>query len=148
LYREHWHALYRYCLSVCQDPELAQDCCQEAFLKAWKSLPRFRGDSTFATWLRTIAHNVMCSSFRKNRFWGLEDPLSHIVPAEEVHQPDLARDLDRAIAVLPAGARKVFHLYAHWGFAHKEIAERLGIAEGTSKAQFHRARQILSQALA
>jgi RNA polymerase sigma-70 factor (ECF subfamily) len=75
------------------------------------------------------------------------DDLTPYEPTETREKPDLAVDLERALATLPPGARSVFVLHDVEGLKHEEIAEKVGIVAGTSKAQLHRARRLLREAL-
>ncbi|RMH43857.1 MAG: RNA polymerase sigma factor [Gammaproteobacteria bacterium] len=148
LTRAHYRQVYASCLAVCGQPVLAEDCTQEAFLKAWRSIRSFRGDSSLLHWLRRIAHNVMVSHFRRAKSWvSIESVDFRLGTDDSIASTEQRLDIKRAIAALPEKAKRVFQLYAQYGYAHQEIARLEGIAEGTSKAQYHRARQILMEAL-
>jgi RNA polymerase sigma-70 factor (ECF subfamily) len=149
LYQQHVARVYAICWRLLGDAQKAEDACQEIFIKVWQRLPEFKGDSSLATWLHSIATRTAID------VWRLDKRL-HFVEAEEVEatadhaqllQQPLdraeARDLERAIQQLPAQAKAVFVLFALEGYQHTEIADLLGIAEGSSKAQYHRARQLL-----
>jgi RNA polymerase sigma-70 factor (ECF subfamily) len=149
LYRLHVDKIYGLCLRMTGNVSEAEDCTQEAFIQAWNKLARFRGDSAFATWLHRIAVNTVLGRMRKSkrehdRIHAVSDhsptPLAESDPGE-------LRDLSEAVDRLPAGARHVFVLHAVYGYSHEEAASMLGIATGTSKAQLHRARRLLSQQL-
>jgi RNA polymerase sigma-70 factor (ECF subfamily) len=129
----------------------AEDCTQEAFIQAWRSLPRFEGRSAFGTWLHRIAVNAVLAQGRRR-----SEPPARSVPIEEMADtlPDPVTgeaggtlDLEQAIARLPAGARQVLVLVGLYGHSHEEVAEMLGIAVGTCKSQLHRARQLLGERL-
>jgi RNA polymerase sigma-70 factor (ECF subfamily) len=127
-------------------PEEADDATQDVFVRAWQRLAQFRAESSFGTWLFRLAINVMLSrrevlSIRQKRHVddaGAVDGLS--APAAT---PELGIDFESAIARLPAGMRRIFILHDIEGYKHDEIAEMLGIAQGTSKSQLHRVRMIL-----
>jgi len=151
LYRAHVNRVYAVTLRLTGDPDLAQDLTQEAFVRAWRKLGSFRGESAFSTWLHPLAVNVALSERRSRRrrearvtttddLGGLERDAT---PAAGGH----ALDLERALGQLPEGAREVFVLHDVYGYTHEEIGGQLGIAAGTSKAQLHRARQLLREAL-
>jgi RNA polymerase sigma-70 factor (ECF subfamily) len=149
LYREFSGRVYGLCLRMTRDPSAAEDCVQEAFINAWRALDRFEIRSSFSTWLHRIAVNVVLGKRRRPSF-GLETPLE----AEHLEQSDWAldgpveaRDLEAAIAGLPDGARDVLVLTGIYGYSHVEAAQMLGVAEGTSKAQLHRARKLLKERL-
>ena len=150
LYREHVGRVYGLCLRMTRDPAMAEDCTQEAFINAWKALARFETRSSLATWLHRIAVNVALAKRRKASVvlestsnddgeviesdWTLETPLE-------------VNEIEAAIERLPQGARDVLVLHAIYGYSHLETAEMLGVAEGTCKAQLHRARSLLRDKL-
>ena len=151
LYRDHVGRVYGLCLRMTRDPALAEDCTQETFINAWKALGRFETRSSLATWLHRIAVNVALAKRRKagaalvqsstddedeviETNWTLETPLE-------------VNEIEAAIEHLPEGARDVLVLHAIYGYSHVEAAEMLGVAEGTCKAQLHRARSLLREKL-
>ncbi len=144
----YYGLIFGHCMHRCRDSAMAEDCTQETFFKAWRALPKFRGDSSLIHWLRTIATNVVSSSYRKSSkmSWvpldGTENLVQTINP-----DPEVAIDLNKAMEQLPKRARKVFGLYSILGMGHQEIANLTGCAEGTSKAQLHRARKLISNFL-
>jgi RNA polymerase sigma-70 factor (ECF subfamily) len=149
LYRLHVDKVYGLCLRMTGNVSEAEDCAQEAFIQAWKKLEKFRGDSAFATWLHRIAVNAVLGRIRKSK-----REQDRIQEAAEVNPPPAAlendshlRDLSAAIDRLPEGARHVFVLHAVYGYSHEETGNMLDIAVGTSKAQLHRARRLLTQQL-
>ena len=142
LYRLHVKRIYGLCLRFCSDRELAEDLTQEAFVLAWRKLGSFRGDSAFGSWLYRIATNVALSHLRKHK--RVMTSLDQDIPEEIVRSdPALSLTLEEGIKRLPTGARAVFVLYSIEGFSHLEISRELRIAVGSSKAQLHRARQLL-----
>ncbi|HEY1697900.1 MAG TPA: sigma-70 family RNA polymerase sigma factor [Polyangiaceae bacterium] len=152
LYREHVGRVHALCVRMTGDPREAESLAQEAFVRAWERLDRFRGESSFATWLHHVTVNVVVSSRRAairrlRRVESVEDLERLDPPSTPRRAPEAAMDLERAIAGLPAGARMVFVLFDVEGFSHAEIARELGIAENTSKAQLHRARALLREVL-
>lgn len=149
LYQQHIARVYAVCWRLLGDAQKAEDACQEIFIKVWQRLPEFKGDSTLATWLHSIATRTAIDVWRQDkrlRFVDTEqlnesaDALQADVP---LPTPGQGRDLEQAIARLPAQAKVVFVLFALEGYQHNEIGDLLGIAEGSSKAQYHRARQLL-----
>lgn len=137
---------YSVCLRLLADVQKAEDACQETFIKVWQQLPQFRGESAFGTWLHRIATRTAIDLWRKDKLLRLVDagePDSHAALAEE----GVPKDLEKAIAALPRQARAVFVLFAIEGYTHPEIAALLEIAEGSSKAHYHRARQLLQESL-
>lgn len=143
LYRLHVGRVLALCFRLCNDRDAAEDLTQEAFVLAWRKLASFRGDSAFGSWLYRIATNNALSYLRKQK------PFANSLEITEADEPE-AREttdeqigLETAIGRLPEGARAVFVLYSLEGYTHDEIAGLLGIAQGSSKAQLHRARQLL-----
>ena len=150
LYHGHVRGIYALCLRMTADPSRAEDLTQETFVRAWRKLDQFRGEGGFGAWLRRLAVNLVLSerrgAWRERRRAGAA---GNVVPFPATPAPDHGStlDLEHAIAVLPAGARRVFVLHDVEGYRHEEIAELLGVATGTSKAQLHRARRLLREAL-
>ena len=149
LYRLHVDKVYGLCLRMTGNVSEAEDCTQEAFIQAWSKLDKFRGDSTFATWIHRVAVNSVLGRMRKSR--REQDRIravTEIAPAREsIGDSGGMQDMEAAINELPSGARHVFVLHAVYGYSHDETGEMLGIAAGTSKAQLHRAKRLLAQQL-
>ncbi|MCT6699193.1 RNA polymerase sigma factor [Rheinheimera sp. 4Y26] len=141
LYQQFKGKVYAICLRLLADRAQAEDGCQEAFVRIWQQLPAFRGDSSFATWLHTIASRTAVDLWRKNKILRLST--DEEVPEQAVELLPENSALEQAILRLPHQARAVFVLFALEGYQHQEIARLLDIAEGSSKAQYHRARQLL-----
>jgi RNA polymerase sigma-70 factor (ECF subfamily) len=133
----------------------AEDLLQETFLSAHRKLGLFRGEAALGTWLFRLATNICIDHLRSRggRWSQLTDGLDGDVEGTRTSAgPVLGAidrlDLERAVAALPAGARLVFVLHDVEGFEHREIAEMLNVADGTSKSQLHRARVKLRTMLA
>jgi RNA polymerase sigma-70 factor, ECF subfamily len=151
LYRMHVGKVHGLCLRMTANREKAEDCTQEAFIQAWRALPRFESRSGFGTWLHRIAVNAVLAQGRRRREEPgseapLDDELEYISDAS-LGEPGGIDDLEAAIAALPPGARRVLVLAGIYGYSHEEAAGMLGIAVGTCKAQLHRARQLLGAKL-
>ena len=126
----------------------ADDLLQEIVLLAYRKLPEFRGDSAVGTWLYRLAMNRCLDHLksRQSRENGSTTALDEEVLQAPQRVPDggvKRLDLERAIARLPDGARAAFILHDVEGFQHDEVADILGITEGTSKSQVHKARMKL-----
>jgi RNA polymerase sigma-70 factor (ECF subfamily) len=160
LYRAHAGRVHAVCLRLLADRGLAEEATQDAFVRAWQRLGSFRGESAFGSWLYRLAANVAVDRLRHERRraggsggWDVESedpdgaPAGAEGPPATRRQPGEAIDLERAIRALPPRARAVFVLHDLEGYRHGEIADLAGIAEGTSKAQLHRARRILRETL-
>ena len=151
IYREHSPKVYALCLRLCGgSQEDATELMQDAFIRAWRGLTNFRGESAFSSWLHRLTVNAMLERARSEkrhsaRVLFMEDPAHDI--ASIADEPGAGMDLESAIAALPEGARIAFVLHEIEGYQHSEIANRLGVAEGTVKAQLHRARKLLIKAL-
>jgi RNA polymerase sigma-70 factor (ECF subfamily) len=132
--------------------ETAEDCTQEAFIQAWRSLPRFESRASFGTWLHRIAVNAVLGQARRRgervgAEASIEDELADTLADGSVGDTGDGMDVEAAIAGLPPGARHVLVLAGIYGYTHEETADMLGLAVGTCKAQLHRARQLLGQRL-
>jgi RNA polymerase sigma-70 factor (ECF subfamily) len=136
LYRTHSGRVYGLCLRMTRRPDVAEDCVQQTFVRAWRNLASFEGRSSFGTWLHRIAVNEEQVAALDNEAQGNEP-----FDAADV------MDVERAIQLLPDGARHAVVLQALYGYSHEEVAEMLGIAVGTCKAQVHRGRRLLREKL-
>lgn len=152
IYREHSGRVYGLCLRMTRDVGIAEDCTQETFINAWRALDRFQTRSSLATWLHRIAVNVALSKRRKAT--PVLNPAVASASEDEgpegewiLETPVEIDEIETAIGELPDGARDVLVLYAIYGYSHAEAAEMLGVAEGTCKAQLHRARGLLRERL-
>lgn len=147
LYRMHSGRVFGLCVRLCNDRDMAEDLTQEAFVLAWRKLDSFRGDSAFGSWLYRITTNTVLSYLRKQK------PFQNTIDIDDTDEESRKEDiglqmgLEAAIERLPRGARTVFVLYSLEGYTHDEIAAMLSIAQGSSKAQLHRARQLLQEML-
>lgn len=150
LYRRHAGAVYALLLRLTAgDAARAEDCLQDAWLRAVAALDRFAWRSSLRTWLRGIAINCWREGWREDRRAPLrlvEDHESEAAPASLT--PLDVIGLERAVAELPDGYRAVLVLHDVEGFTHEEIAETLGIVPGTSKSQLARARAAVRRSLA
>jgi RNA polymerase sigma-70 factor (ECF subfamily) len=140
------------CLRLAGESRRAEELMQDAFVQAWEKLASFRGESAFATWLHRVTVNVFLvaqrSDVRRLSRVGLTDDLDELpLAAFGTDDPGNRIDLERAIASLPAGARTAFVLHDMEGYRHDEIAAMSGIAPATVRAQLHRARRLLMEAL-
>jgi len=132
------------------DRQRAGELTQDVFVRAWEKLEQFRGDSLFATWIHKLAVNLILNALKSERrerqTLGAEytDPDLLLRKASSIGE---RIDLEKAIALLPRGARVVFVLHDVEGFHHDEIATLLGITTGGCKSQLHRARMLLRAAL-
>jgi RNA polymerase sigma-70 factor (ECF subfamily) len=152
LYHAHVGRVYALCLRLCGDSARAEELTQDVFVRAWEKLESFQGKSAFSTWLHRLAVNVVLGDRRSegvrvHRVFSTDEPEKYETPSTRASDPGTAMDLERAIAQLPPGARSVFVLHDVEGYKHEEIAQMQGSAVGTCKAQLHRARRLLREAL-
>ncbi|AWF80875.1 RNA polymerase subunit sigma-24 [Microbulbifer sp. A4B17] len=132
------------------DQGLADDMAQEAFIKAYKALPAFRGDARFSTWLYRIAYNLVMSHKRKNMPDVDQDAVDRAQAdetIEESRQLGMARDLTAAMDTLSGPQRQAIHLCMHRGFSHEEAASIMKLPLGTVKSHVNRARAKLRSLL-
>lgn len=134
---------------IAGDDELAQDYAQEAWIRAVRALPTFRGDARFSTWLHRIAVNSALQALRKAETrTKREAPFPAEVPVgPRGGDTLLQRRLERALDTLPDGMRQVLILHDVEGYTHEEIGDALGVAAGTSKSQLFKARAKMREML-
>lgn len=150
LYQRYRSMLYGVCLRYADSVETAEDLLQEVFVRVFTRLGQYRGEGSFEGWLRRIAVHASAEHYR-NRAKTL--PLQELTDlpdeASPWASPDVwsERELLELVQALPDGCRAVFNLYVVEGYAHREIAELLGVSEGASRSQLAYARKKLNQAL-
>ena len=146
LYQRFAPKMYGVCLRYAANAEEAEDMLQEGFVKVFRKLDSFRKEGSFEGWVRRIFVNTAIEQFRKKNY------LQPITEREEATVEgsylsvldNLAeRDIIGLVQQLSPGYRTVFNMYVVEGYTHKEIADALGISEGTSKSQLSRAKLIL-----
>lgn len=151
LYRVHVGRVLALCARICGDRSRAEDLAQEVFVRAWERLSSFRGESLFSSWLHRLAVNVALGDARaRSRRFDTSRPtavVDDLAGRPGAADPALGRDLERAIGALPEGAREILVLHDIQGYRHEEIAEMTGRQAGTCRAQLHRARRLLREAL-
>jgi RNA polymerase sigma-70 factor, ECF subfamily len=151
LYREHVGRVYGLCLRMTREPALAEDCTQETFINAWRALAQFETRSSLGTWLHRIAVNVTLAKRRKAARYEVAPEVDveeeGAEPEWTLETPVEVEEIEEAIGSLPNGARDALVLHALYGYSHTEAAQMLGVAEGTCKAQLHRARKLLRERL-
>jgi RNA polymerase sigma-70 factor, ECF subfamily len=148
LYRRHFRRVYALCLRMTASPEEAEDLAQDTFIQLHKKIGSFRGDSAFTTWLHRMTVNQVLMHFRRRKSRPEytteegETPVQIVQGTENQNKMPIVDRivLENSIAKLPPGYRTVFVLHDVEGYEHNEIAGMLGISEGTSKSQLHKAR--------
>ena len=153
LYHRHFRRVFALCLRMMGNPTEAEDMTQDVFVQLFNKIGMFRGESAFTTWLHRMTVNQVLMHFRKKSTRSElltdegETPIQIVQgTANPNSMPVVDRiSLERALKQLPVGYRTVFVLHDIEGYEHYEIAKMLGIAEGTSKSQLHKARLKLRQ---
>ena len=152
LYQEYIGQVYGLCLRLTGEKMLAEDAAQEVFIQLWRKIGNFKGDSKFSTWLHTVTSNITISYIRKQKGWlqkmfNIEDyvAMNGGSGLPEAEESSSSVDIESYVARLPERARLVFVLHAIEGYRHEEIATMTNMAVGSSKAQFHRAKQLLKE---
>lgn len=142
LYERYSPRVYAVVRRIAGDDDLAQDYAQEAWIRAVRSLPTFRGDSRFSTWLHRIAVNSALQALRKaDTRKKREGPMPEAIPVSPEERDSLLGELlERTMDRLPEGMRQVLILHDVEGYTHEEIGETLGVSTGTSKSQLFKAR--------
>jgi RNA polymerase sigma-70 factor (ECF subfamily) len=152
LYDSHVDRVYRLAYRMTGDTTQAEEYTQETFIKVYDRLGTFRGESALSTWITSVAVSVVLNGMRtakrrREREHDLEKA-DRVATSERRSDPDLKTKLRAAIDRLPESLRTVFLMHDVEGFTHQEIADSMGLAEGTSKANLSRARAQLRVALA
>lgn len=151
IYWQHHRRVFNICLRMTKNVAEAEDVTQQVFLLLFRKIGSFRGDSAFSTWLHRMTVNTTLMHFRKNKTIKESTTNDGELPEgiysggrkhSKTHFVDSIA-LTRAIGELPNGYRKVFVLHDIQGYEHKEIAQMLGCAAGTSKSQLFKARRKL-----
>lgn len=154
LYKAHVNRVFTICTRMCGSRVRAEELTQDVFVRAWEKLPQFRGEAEFSTWIHRVAVNIALTD-RKNEARSRkrlveDESVSDETPLQKASvTPGYGDRMDimAAMEALPRGARQIFVLHDIEGYKHEEIAEMCGITAGGSKAQLHRARLLLREAL-
>ncbi len=148
LYKQFASKMLVVCARYAKDHFEAEDMLQVGFVKVFEKIKDFKADGSFEGWVRRIMVNTSIEFYRKNAKMFPVIDIDH-APESPVQENQLSRlnlnDLLALIRNLSPGYRLIFNMYAIEGFSHKEIAQELGISEGTSKSQLARARAILQE---
>jgi len=160
LFQKHKMRVYALCLRMTRNTAEAEDLTQEAFLHVFRKLAAFRADSALSTWLYRVTVNTVLMHFRKKSLCtvSVDKPNGHEENGSPTPREFPSKDLrlagcvdrvalNRALAELPNGYRRIFLLHEVGGYEHREIAEFLGCSVGNSKSQLHKARQRIRELL-
>src|ERR1035437_1349530 len=149
LYNRLSGKMYSVCLRYAGNTDDAQDLLQEGFIKVFRNLDKYRGDGSFEGWVRRIFVNTSIEQYRKKSL-----ALQKATDVENVVMEDkewnvldklAERDILKMVQELSPGYKMVFNMHVIEGYSHKEIADMLGINEGTSKSQLARAKAVLQK---
>lgn len=149
LVREYQADVWRFAYHLTRNRTIAEDVTQEAFLKAFRSLRSFRGDSKFSSWLLRIARNCAVDAYRRTRHEGPvpDDALAAMSSDRPSGSAEDRIRIAQAIRALPEELRELFVVIEVLGFAYPEASAILGVKMGTVKSRMHRARAHLMRAL-
>ena len=163
LVQENQDRIYSLALYMTGNPDDGCELAQEAFLRAWRSLPSFQGESSFSTWLYRLAKNLCIDFLRRekrrraaaatislddeNSPWPAQIPDQHSTPESELERQELQRAVRSGLAKLSAEHRAVLTLRELSGLSYEEIADVLGLETGTVKSRIARARLALRKIL-
>ena len=148
LYHKFSPKMYAVCLRYSGNPEDARDLLQEGFIKIFKNLSKYRGDGSFEGWIRRIFVNTSIEHFRKKvHLQSVSEKQEVTIEDKEWNVLDnlAEKDIMKMIHELSPGYKAVFNMHVIEGYSHKEIADILGINEGTSKSQLARAKTVLKK---
>jgi RNA polymerase sigma factor (sigma-70 family) len=148
IYKQYYKHMYK---TICypmsnKDSELAKDYCQSAFIKAYQNFHKFDGVRNVQSWLSRLVKNHIIDQMRGNKFKYTSDSTLMGEPDEEPVDPNLfmnmysEEDIKKAIEMLSPAYGKILKMYYFEGMSHQEIADELGINEGTSKSNLHKAK--------
>jgi RNA polymerase sigma-70 factor (ECF subfamily) len=152
LYQAHASRVFGVCLRMTGDRGRATELAQDVFVRAWEKLDLLRDETDAGAWLGRIATNVVLNARRaERRRWARVEPVEDLAALAPVTLrtplPVRRMDFDAAIRGLPERARMVYVLHDVEGYAHDEVAAMMGVAAGTVRAQLHRARRLMREAL-
>ncbi len=150
LYEKYSRTMYSICLRYSSDQDSAKDLLQDGFIKVFAHIGSFQEKGSFEGWLKRIFINLALENLRKKKnIIETSDDLQNLpdMMDDSTEDSDMYKisetELLNMVQSLPRGYSAVFNLYAIEDYSHKEIAEMMGISEGTSRSQYVRARQIL-----
>ena len=156
LYQKYYERVYSICLRMTHNASESEDLTQDVFIRLFRTLESFRGESSFMTWLHRLTVNQVLMYFRKRKVRSeltSDNEMSLADLAVESKDPNRMRIVDcillsEVIAKLPEGYRQAIILHDIKGLEHREIAERRGRSIGTSKSQLHKGRALLRELIA
>lgn len=152
VYEKYARVMYGICLRYASEKEAAQDLLQDGFIKVFMNINSFENKGSFEGWMKRIFVNLALENIRKDKTKKMySDDIENVSDLDIIDEAEADIDgitedeLLKMVQELPQGYRSVFNLYAIEDYSHKEISEMLGIAEGTSRSQYIRARALLQE---
>lgn len=148
LFKKYYGLMFGICLRYADKRLDAKEILQEGYIKIFANIKQFKFEGSLSGWMKTIMVNTAIDKYRK---MVLEPTMIDADDSVEVKvQEDIfsvleKKDILDCINKLPVGYRTILNLYAIEGYTHKEIAEKLGVSEGTSKSQLFKAKEYLKQ---
>ena len=144
LYHLYSKKFYAICLRYAKHEEVAQDILQDSFIKIFTKINTFKGEGSFEGWMKRIVIHTSIEYYRRKESWQEYDALSSDVSFADTYELDVDMEtILKWIQELPDGYRVVFNMYVIEGYSHSEIAQELGISEGTSKSQLFKAKALM-----
>ncbi|MCW8980064.1 MULTISPECIES: sigma-70 family RNA polymerase sigma factor [Altibacter] len=144
LYKRYSNTLFSICLKYSPNHAEAEDSLQDAFLTIFKKIEQFKDKGSFEGWMKRITVNTVLQKYRKQRVFDIPNEEQLEAAEEEIEDAGVPLNfLLKIIQELPDRYRLVFTMYVLDDYSHKEIADMLGISDGTSKSNLARARMIL-----
>lgn len=151
LYDAHAPRVFRLAYRMTCDEDMARECTQDTFVRAFSKLNGFRQESAFATWIHRIAVSVVLQALRSKRRLSARfvdiDEAHDVIAEDNTYDAELASRLERAVEELPEIYRTALIMHDLEGYTHAAIADVLAIAEGTSKTRVAHARAKLRETL-
>lgn len=148
LYEKYARAMYHTILRMTADQEGAKDLLQDSFIKVFKQLKNFKGESSLGAWIKKICINTTFSYLKKDAKFQIVELDGTEIEVEDQRKVILdVKKIHHCIMNLPKGCRLVINLYLFEGYRHDEIAEILNISISTSKSQYQRAKKLLKKEL-
>jgi RNA polymerase sigma-70 factor (ECF subfamily) len=151
LYEKYSRKMFGVCLRYARDREEAEDILSDSFVHVFVKLSSFKREGSFEGWIRRIVINTAITAYRNNLKYNLNDDISEIHGLSDDNESAIdllnVQQLKSIIQEMPDGYRMIFNLYVIEGYNHREIADLLGLNEGTSKSQYSKAKKWLQARL-
>lgn len=152
MYEQHYKKMMGICLRYSKDRDEAKDILHESFIKIFEKIDLFENKGSLEGWIRKVVVNTAIDHCRKNIYTTNIDK-NHYNPHEEIFDEDgdelyngvSAEEIMQMVQNLSPAYRTVFNMYAIENYSHKEISEKLGISEGSSKSNLAKARMNLKK---